>query len=401
MIAMSSTSATISYAKHVATLIKQVDKAPLIIGGVHPTVAPEDTLMEDCFDMICIGEGEEALLELVESMEKGQKNTSIRNIWFKQKRQIIKNRPRPLVENLDSLPFPDFHLYDFETYLKNHKYIASFVVGRGCPHKCAYCINRYNQELYKGLGAYVRYRSADKVMEEIKSIIREFRVEGVSFCDDTFTSNPVRMKEICRKYRQQIGLPFEANARFDNITDQIMQDLADAGCVRLSLGLESGDPLIRDIVLKKRITDEQIIEASKLIKKHGIELYTFNMIGIPGETSRHIQKSIDLNRKIEPDVLTVSIFSAYKGTELYDKCKKEGILDETRPLGTYYRYSNVKHPNFSSARLGWIRRWFGFRVFISFNVKKAFAHLIDRHLLNLPGYSRVRSILITKFRCHS
>ncbi len=398
LIAMSSTSACIQYATYVAELIKQVDKTPIVIGGVHPTVAPESTLKKECFDMVCVGEGEEALLELTNSLEKGEVTTAISNIWFKENGRIIRNRPRPLRRDLDSLPFPDLKIYDFERYMEHHNRTASFLGSRGCPFRCSYCINAHNQNLYKGLGPYVRYRSVDKIIEEIKSVQQEFRIDEVNFYDDTFTLKASRVEEFCSRFKEAVGVPFHINARLDTLSDDICRHLAGAGCVRIQVGLESGDPEIREGILKKNITDEQIIQGAAWVRKYGIQLYTFNMIGIPGENVQHIKKTIAMNRRIRPDYLAVSIFTAYQGTELHDQCAEEGMLDESISPHTYYRSSNVNHPDLSPAQLRRIWRWFGFRVFAAFNMKRAVIEFIDRSLITMPYYEWVRSFFVTRIK---
>ena len=398
LLAISAVSNNFSYAIHVATHLKKENKIPVIVGGVHATIDPEETLMKECVDMVCIGEGEDTLLELVRSMEKGEKNTAIQNIWFKENGRIIKNDLRPLRENLDAIPYPDLSIYDYPRYLKHRNSTASFHAHRGCPYHCSYCINHTLQNIYKGLGQFVRYRSADTIIDEMKRVVQDFSVREVNIFDDTFTLNKKRVKEFCKKYKKEIGLPFNVNGRINNISEELLQDLSESGCIRVLIGLESGDPFIRNEVLKKNLTDEQIIDGCRLIKKFGIGLYTFNMIGIPGETMQSIKKTIALNRRIRPNFLVASIFTAYKGTELYEKCKKEGLLKETiQSSGSYYTNSNVRHPSFSIRKLRFIHKWFGFYVFITYDIKRAFIYLFDRYLRTNRFYIRLRASLMKRF----
>lgn len=397
LVGLSATTANFSYATHIATFIKKVSKTPVIIGGVHPTVDPEETIKKNCFDMICVGEGEEALLELISSLAAGEKRTDIKNLWYKKNGKIIRNPPRILNQDLDVFPFPNLQIYDYERYLMNHNRVASVLGSRGCPFKCTYCINHSNQVLYSGLGAYVRYRRNEKIIEEIKAIISKFKVNELNFYDETFTLNASRVKEFCTLYKEEIGLPFHINARLDTLTDEMCSDLAEAGCVRIAVGLESGSPRLRKQILKKNITDEQIIAGSRYVKKYGIKLFTYNMIGIPGETRKDIQMTIDLNRKVQPDFLHASIFTAFKGTELYDKCKEQGLLDESIVLQGFANTTNVKHPEFTFDQLKTIQKHFAFNVFRAFDVKKAIINIIDRYLHGIRYYSRLRSLLIAKF----
>jgi len=396
LVALSAMTANFPYAAHVAGLIKDRFKLPTIIGGVHPTVAPEEAICKDGFDMVCISEGEEALLELTDSMENGDKNTTINNIWFKENGEVIKNGLRPLVKDLDSLPYADTDIYDYPRYLNSHNMVATFLSGRGCPHQCSYCINHTAIKLYKGLGPFVRYRSVDNVLQEIKGVVNKYDIKRVELLDDTFTLKKARVKEFCKAFKETIGLPFHCNARVDNLTDEVCSDLARGGCRRISIGLESGDERLRKEVLNKNITNEQIIEGCRLIKKHGMELYTYNMIGIPTEKKKNIRNTIRLNRKVRPDYMAVAIFTAYKGTGLYELCKKKGWLGEETAEGSYYSNTNTRYPHLSVRRLRRIRGWFGFWVFITYDPVRAFMELVDRNLVHYRFYSRIRSFMITR-----
>ena len=167
-----------SYAVHIATLIKKNFKVPIIAGGYHPTTAPEEAISKKCFDMICIGEGEGALLDLIKAIEKGKSAEKIKNLWIRKqkngKTEIIKNPVRPLIENLDKLPFPDREIFDYKRYLKWNHGTATFISTRGCPFNCSFCINNLLIRLYKGKGCYIRFRSIDSLFQEIKQVVKRY-----------------------------------------------------------------------------------------------------------------------------------------------------------------------------------------------------------------------------------
>jgi len=396
LIALSSISANFSYAVHIATLAKKQFLIPTIIGGIHPTVAPEEAIRKECFDMICIGEGEEALPELVQFLEEGKKEVTIKNIWFKENGVIHRNAVRPFVRELDSLPDADLEIYDYPRYLKNHNRVGGFISGRGCPYQCTYCINHFQQILYRGSGSWVRYRSITNLMTEIKNVIKKYDIKRIEFYDDTFTLDRSRVKAFCEQYVQEVGLPFHINARVDNLSEEMCRDLANGRCRRVQIGVESGDERIRKDFLGRTISDERIIEGCRLIKKYGMELYTFNMIGFPVEKMHHIRKTVELNRLIKPNAMAVSIFTAYKGTKLYETCKERGWLDEAKSMGSYYSSTNIKNPFLSFRKLKCLQRWFGFWVFIGYDPKRALIELIDRNLIRFKSYSKIRTFLITK-----
>jgi len=386
------------YACHIATLLKKLDKL-IIAGGFHPTIAPKEVISKPCFDIICVGEAEHSFIELLNNLEKNKSIDRIKNLWIKKNNKIIKNPIKKLEENLDKLPFPDREIFDYKTYLKWNHGTATFISTRGCPFKCSYCINHFLIKKYKGKGKYVRSRSINNLFEEIQQVLKQYKehVKNIEFYDDTFTLNENRTKEFCKRYPKEIGLPFNLNVRVNTIKPELFKLLKQAGCIRVSIGLESGDPKIRNEILKRNMTDEQIISTFKAAKKAGLKTYSFNMVGIPFETKKSINKTIELNRKCKPDYIGISIFNAFKGTEIYDVCKKNNWLKKTYAT-SYFRESNIKHPNFSQSQLRKIRNSFGFKVFLTYNPIRAIIDLIDRNLSQVDSYIFIRSKLIEKLK---
>jgi anaerobic magnesium-protoporphyrin IX monomethyl ester cyclase len=165
LIAFSTATNDFGYACRIATFLKKRFDVPFIAGGFHPTIAPEEVISKKCFDMICVGEGDFTFSELLEKMEGKKSLTKIKNIWIKKNGKIIKNPVRKLAENLDSLPFPDRDIFDYEKYLKWNHGTATFISTRGCPFQCSYCINHFLAKKYKGKGKYVRFRGVDNFLE--------------------------------------------------------------------------------------------------------------------------------------------------------------------------------------------------------------------------------------------
>ncbi|KPK42874.1 MAG: hypothetical protein AMJ78_01005, partial [Omnitrophica WOR_2 bacterium SM23_29] len=157
---------------------------PIIAGGLHPTMFPDVVIDVPEIDMICIGEGEDALLELCDSMEDGSRRKDIMNIWFKEDGKVIKNPLRPLRQNLDELPFPDKDLFYRYGCFRGRIYVMT---GRGCPYSCSYCFNHSYRQLYKDAGKYVRQRSVDNCIEELIYYKSKYKIDEIFFYDDTFT----------------------------------------------------------------------------------------------------------------------------------------------------------------------------------------------------------------------
>lgn len=385
----------LSNAVRVCRLIKKIKKIPIICGGYHATVAPQDIMNIDCFDIAAIGEAETSFLELINSLESGKSRTDIDNLWFKKDGKIIKNKVGELCQNLDSLPFPDRKIFKYQKYIESNRGLATFMSSKGCSYLCTYCINKVLMDKYKGKGKFLRFRSIDNLFKEIKEVMDNYHVKEIEFYDDTFTLNKSRLKEFCKRYPKEIGLPFYVNGRVNAMTSEELILLKKAGCVRISIGVESGDLYIRNTILKRNQTDDEIIETFKTARKIGLKTYSFNMIGVPYETRESIKKTIRLNQIIKPDYVGVSIFNAYKGTELYDICKKNNWIKNTNSK-SYFQDSNVIHPNFTINELKKIRDSFGYYVYKDQNIKRAYIDLIDKRLSSLPSYIKLRSLLIER-----
>ncbi|MDP2939816.1 MAG: radical SAM protein [Candidatus Omnitrophota bacterium] len=305
-------------------LIKEVMDVPIIVGGLHPTLLPEYVIKNPYIDMICIGEGEEALLELVESMQSGCINYSTKNIWFKRNGEVIRNPVRPLIQNLDSLPFPDKSLFRKYGCFSERIYVMT---TRGCPYQCSYCYNSYYKKLLNFPGfSYLRRRSVRNVIDELKFFKSQYPIREVFFCDDIFTIDDKWIKNFCIIYKKEINLPFKAFVHPKTVKREIMKLLKDAGCIYVDIGIESGSEEVRRKILKRHMSNQDIINAAKILKEVGIKFCTLNMVGLPTETAQQMRETYELNKIIKPDGAIVSIFYPYPKTELADFCLENKLI---------------------------------------------------------------------------
>ncbi len=313
---------------------KILDDVPLekdiftICGGPHVTMEPESLESIPRLDAICRGEGEHALLELVEALENKQDITKIKNLWIRRNGRVYRNPARPFIENLDDLPFADRELFPYQSVINSDFGIALFMFTRGCPYNCSYCSNDALSRIQQG--KYVRFRSVDSCIQEIKGVISNYKVKSLYFNDDIFTLNKEFVFEFCKKYRAQIHLPFDINARVETTTSEVCKKLKQAGCRRINIGIESGNPYIRNKVLNRKMSNEQIIDAFSIARQAGLKTKSFNMVGFPHETPQHFQDTVKLNAKIKPDSVILSIFDPYPGTKLGDECRSMGWIDSKR-----------------------------------------------------------------------
>jgi radical SAM superfamily enzyme YgiQ (UPF0313 family) len=297
-----------------------------LFGGPHCTFFPE-FIYEEGVDAICIGEGEFPFLELADSIREGKDITNIKNIWVKIKGEVYKNEIRNLIEDLDILPFPDRDLINnYNHYRKVHR--RYFLTGRGCPYKCAYCFNHAYNKLYKGKGTIVRKRSVGNVIEELIFIREKYRPLRFHFVDDTFIVNEKWTLDFCDEYAKKINIPFLVNLRVNLVKENIVKALKDAKCITVVYAIESGNIHIRNNVLKRNISEVQILNASKLFNKYRLRTYVQNMVGLPDETLDMAFETIALNAKCKPSFSFVSIFQPYPGTELCEYSKGKGYFND-------------------------------------------------------------------------
>ena len=328
IIAFSSISNLYPKIKQFAAWTKNNFDVPIIYGGPHPTLVPDGCMNTGLFDIICRGEGEQALVELCNALEKREKITEIKNLWVKTDNRIYKNPIRPLIEDLDSLPSLDYELFNYETLADaTHFKRLVIMVGRGCPYNCTYCCNHAVRELYPNKKRYVRFRSVDKVISEIEYGLNKYPfLKEVRFFDDTLTIKKSWFSEFAEKYKEKIGLPYSANDRVNHINEDIAELLRDSGCYFVELGIESGNERIREEVMQRGTSEERIINAFDLCRKYGIKTSAFNIIGVPGETFGSTLDTIKLNARAKPDWSYIFYFHPYIGTRLYDLCVEKRLL---------------------------------------------------------------------------
>lgn len=316
-----------------AKRIKEELGVPIILGGTHPTFFPE-IIKKPGIDIICLGEGEYATLELMDVLDTKKDYTRIKNLYVKKNGKIFKNELRSLVEDLDRLPFPDRELFYKYHSLRNTRN-KEYSTGRGCPYSCSFCFNQVYRKMYQGKGKYTRRLSVERAVEELKTIKERYSLETVTFGDDTFTLDAEWLFPFLNRYRKEIGLPFTCGARADLMTEKTVRKLKDAGCYMVCFGLESANEYLRNKLLKKRISNEQIVKAANLFKRYGLLLYTFNMLGIPGERVEDAIETAKFNVRIGATQAWSAVLQLYPGTEIFEYAKEKRMVDENLSLDNF------------------------------------------------------------------
>jgi radical SAM superfamily enzyme YgiQ (UPF0313 family) len=331
----------------------------VVVGGIHATICPDEVIAHAKY--LIRGEGEGAVVDFVEAYENDKDLTAIPNVWVKEKGRVHRNGIRPLVQDLDSLPLPNWRPFDSRhftlSYIRNLfpfiRCVGTFEASRGCPYHCSYCSNEFLQGLYKGLGSYHRKKSPQRTVAEIKSFKQLYsECNFLYFVDETFMIEEGWLKEfnkLCDK------TPYVFMTRPEMVNEKKMKLVAESGGRAVSIGIESGNEEFRKKILNRKTTNSQILRAFQIAKDCGLNTYSFNMVGLPYETRDDILTTIELNKQIRPDIAQFTIFFPLKGTKLFDICVKEGYLKGEYPDNfNYYEYSLLKHPNFKKGEL---QRW--------------------------------------------
>ena len=361
------------FTKYLISEIREFSNALIVLGGVHPIVDPEQSIKHA--DVICIGEGEQAFEELLEKIESHEDYSKIQSLWVKKGNKIFKNELRDLTQDLDIFEL-DRDIFDIKKYVIGRNYLLDVYAGRGCPYNCTYCINYYKRNLCEGKGKFIRMRTPENVIEEIKKLKIKYGIRNIDFQDDTFTHNRKWLLKFCDLYSKEVRLPFVCNARVETITEETAKALKKANCNGLLLGVESGSERIRKKVLGRQTSNEQIIKAFNLAHKYGIKTLSFNMVGIPFETIDDIKKTIQLNRIIRPTDIQTTILQPFPGTQLYELAKEKGWLTNKKIEDWIYdSVMNYKH--ISAKKIKKVRDRFAFDVFVKINLLKAIRTLLQ------------------------
>lgn len=310
-----------------------------IWGGPHPTFFPE-FIDEEGVDVLCIGEGDQAIVEFANAIDSGRTLDSIANLHVKGPGGIVRNDPRPLEQDIDALPPPDRSIlesYDQYRCATSRAVIAS----RGCPHACTFCYNSRLRSLYRGNGRYTRFRSIDGIIEECLAHRADPWATQILFKDDLFAHDEGFVHDFSNVYAREIGMPFLCNVRADRLSEQMADDLARAGARVVHFGVESGSDRVRREILKRPISRQAMLNTARWLRERGILVYTFNIIGIPGETPEEAMETLEFNASLQPHLAVFTLFQPYPKTPLGDRAVAMGWSDPGYEgfSPTYYKNS--------------------------------------------------------------
>jgi len=331
LIGLSITTPLFPNAVRLSAAIKAVRPGVKIcLGGYHASMMPLSCLEPESIDYVVKGEGERTIVELARAVEAGagaERLRMVNGLYFKEKGKPVANPARELIEDLDSLPFPARHLFEYQRYTyPDTKYSPAFPIftSRGCPGKCSFCQQHYIS------GRRHRMRSARNIAEEVELLISDFGAREIHIWDDMFSANKKHIFEIRAEFQKRkikIPLSFPAGIRVDTADPEVLAALRGMGGYSVAFGVESGVQEILDRC-EKGIKLEQVWTAVANAKKAGLETWCFFMLGLPGETRETVQKTIEFAMELDPDVVKFHIFKPFPGSKLFQELKDAGLILE-------------------------------------------------------------------------
>jgi len=364
---------TYRYIKWLTEILKKYhpDKK-IIIGGSVGSSIPEIMLEKNPVDVVCIGEGEETVKELVEVLGQGSDLSRVKGIWYKDDEgRIRQNEKRLTIRDLNNIPLPAWDLFPMDVYLKNpigapnrNKWIDGAVIDedvplsmnlygtRGCPYQCIYCYHDF-------MGQGYRQRSPEDIVREIEILYERYNVTYFHFIDDELVANKEFIYKFCRLLKDLSGkigqkITWGCAGRVNLMTEDLIARMSDAGCVLIGYGIESGSQRMLDLI-KKRVSVEQAKKAIGLTKKYlGWADCSF-MIGYPGETRQTIQETIDFCKELELIPEVIFFLTPYPGTELYSRALEQGRIKNEEEymlsLGEQGEKININFTDFNDGEL--------------------------------------------------
>ncbi|HLD11208.1 MAG TPA: radical SAM protein [Candidatus Nanoarchaeia archaeon] len=302
--------------------IKQKTNTPVLVGGVHVSLYPKETLTYKEIDYALIGEAETCLPEFLEALEKNQDFSKVKSLCYKENNEIKINELSIQEMDINKVLFPARHLFPNEKYysfISQRKNFTGMITSRGCPFRCIYCEQGSKK---------FRFADAKRVVEEFTECYNNYKIREIDIFDSSFTVKKDRVLDICKELiSNKIDISWSIRSRVDCIDKEMLKELKKAGCMRVYYGIESGVPRILE-TLRKETNIQRIEETIKETKMAGINTFGYFMLGCPGDTTETIKKTIEFAKKLKLDYAQFSKVSPLPGTELYDKLLKPKLKED-------------------------------------------------------------------------
>ncbi len=342
------------FAASIGKLLKEsYPHIPFLAGGIHPTVAPDECL--NFADMVALGESEETILEMAKHLDGGSDLKTINNLVFRHDGTTVKNPLRPLIEDLDNIPFPGhfpahsyvFHqntilpmdLRLFRKYTRYDGKAYNIISSRGCPFSCSYCCNSFLSKLYDTKS--IRKRSPQNVIKELRSEVEQFPdIILINIHDDCFLAHSREWhQEFVKDYKKWIDRPFIVRSTPLHLTEEKISILKEAGLAWVTMGLQSGSERINKEVFQRKVSNRQFLDATRLAKNYGVSGYYDVILDNPFEEEEDVIDTLRVLQQVpKPFQLQLFTLTFYKGTEIYKMMQKKTGPEGEPGIQNYFNY---------------------------------------------------------------
>ena len=346
---------------HQVARVSKAAGVKVVMGGCHVSVRPDETLKDDNVDYVVVGEGEETIVELANALKEGKALNGINGLMFKENGNIVRNEPRAFRKDMDSLPFPAWHLlpmkkyFEISTFLQGSHLIPerhfSIATSRSCPYDCVFCSVRTI------MGKGFRPRSPWNVIAEMEKLIEDYKIKFFSIEDDNLTLDRARIDKILdlmieRGISKKIKWDTPNGLRADTLDEPLLLKMKEAGASLIYVSPESGSQRVVNEVIKKNLDLKRVEDAVRICQKIGLRIGCFFVIGLPGETKSEIEETVAFAKKLrELGAMTLcTIARPTYGTDLYKICKDNGYLvadEKELELGILNAEGTIKTPEFT------------------------------------------------------
>ena len=310
----------------------------IALGGLYASYLPEIALSQCPADAAVLGEGEATLVELAAAVSGGGELAGVSGLYYREHGKNFRTAPRAVQQKLDSLPWPAYDLINFDAYLLpptrsvTGGRVSSVLSARGCNFNCSFCSHHY------GYFCHVRSRDPVEVVKEMKHVAEKYGVKEFRFEDCAFTAEPERAEKICALLKENLpGLAWNCDVRADTASDGLFSAMREAGCRRVFLGVETGSQkMLGELGANKDIRLDQVRDAVKLAKKHGLRMNCSFVLGLPGETRETALESLAFALELDPDYVMFSVLMPVVGSRIFEQAVKEGKIDPVTYRGGHY-----------------------------------------------------------------
>ncbi|MCX5716026.1 MAG: radical SAM protein [Candidatus Omnitrophica bacterium] len=356
----------------------------IIVGGPHASALPEEMLLNKDIDIVVYGEGEVTMSLIA----RGADLPLIKGVYYRDKGVIVKNEPQPLIEDLDSLPFPLYEQLPIERY--GTPYMGrsvGIITGRGCPCNCTFCASKIM------FGKKYRFRNVASILKEILWFKQKYGILIFSFWDDTFTINKKEVENLCvQLIENRVNIKWSCTTRVDAISRGLLGLMKKAGCFIVHLGIESGDEVVLNKT-RKGITLRQAEAAVKCVRELQIEAYGYFILGLPYETKQTLRRTIEFAKKLKLDYAQFSLLTPLPGTEIWDLAKEGRILRlTTSDFARFNRYGKavIELPGLTSEELNKYYK----KAYIEFYFRWKYVLQVSRKINSLKSIIRYFKMLL-------